>query len=436
MCRTTHSVAYDYYGSQLYHKLSRPKGNYINVAGTGGEVGRYLKLKLEGVSQALLGNLVKDTVARYEQSSDDALSARHVPKTDCEAVVKQLQIPLSEITSLVLIGAKALWKGRISTNSNILATHDTYLKLFQLSKPQLGFDVIYLDEAADTTPCVLNIVLSQSTSKIILVGDARQSIYAWRGAVNAMQSVKGYELPLSHSFRYGQAVADVAMNVLENTIEVVGSPSVHSVVGRGVIDKSKPYTRLFRTNAYLLSEAVYAIDRGEGVDVQIDTRDFIKVLESSLALYKDDTKNVKHERILPYATWKDLCTEANEDGGELFHLSKICGQGRAAKMIATLTNYTTPPNAQIIMTTCHKSKGLEYSQVQMEGDYNSHYNNKKEWVGLPESEQNLLYVGVTRAIDVLEINDTIQEAIDKFGKGMPKNDEKAEVFLICEKEPM
>ena len=44
-CRTTHSLAYAAHGIGMQHKLTRPKDAYVNVAGTGGEIARLLKIK-------------------------------------------------------------------------------------------------------------------------------------------------------------------------------------------------------------------------------------------------------------------------------------------------------------------------------------------------------------------------------------------------------
>jgi L-asparaginase II len=45
---------------------------------------------------------------------------------------------------------------------------------------------------------------------VIYVGDAHPAIYAWRGAVNAMQQLPLHESRLTTSFRFGDAIADVA----------------------------------------------------------------------------------------------------------------------------------------------------------------------------------------------------------------------------------
>lgn len=62
-------------------------------------------------------------------------------------------------------------------------THAGYLKLFQLSRPILGrtYDVIMLDEAQDSNPCIASIVLRETGCARILVGDSHQVRGAWHG---------------------------------------------------------------------------------------------------------------------------------------------------------------------------------------------------------------------------------------------------------------
>ena len=55
-------------------------------------------------------------------------------------------------------------------------THAGYLKLFQLGRKLLGrsYDVIMLDEAQDSNPCIANIVLRETGCARIMVGDSHQ----------------------------------------------------------------------------------------------------------------------------------------------------------------------------------------------------------------------------------------------------------------------
>lgn len=409
-CKTTHSLAYQVFGKALYAKLSRPKGRYVNVAGTGSEIAKFYGLIGVGevATANAMGLYVKTTVERFEQSDSTSLVAFHVPTKDMEKVIAE--DPTS--AAYVLKYAKLLWADRCNTSKEVLATHDTYLKLYQMSKPILPFQVLYLDEAQDTTPCVLDIVMNQKGHmKIVLVGDRRQAIYGWRGANNAMASVDCAVAPLSMSFRYGSGIAEVATAILHKDMIIGGRADLPSVIGYGVVDRAKPYMYLFRTNALLLMEAVNAIDKGEKVKVEIDVKDFVKMLQSAQALYNRVAKDVKHEKILPYSRWITLVEEASEIGGELKRLVGIVESGMAEHIITVLEGYHAPADAIATYTTAHKAKGREADQVILADDFPTNFK-KGEWVGMSEAEENLLYVAATRSQRALEINKSVAEILE------------------------
>jgi superfamily I DNA/RNA helicase len=415
-CRTTHSLAYAKFGTKLRDKLSRPTGGYVNVAGTGSEIGKKYKLspielsKTEGLSTAFLGLLIRSTVARFEQSADQAIGQHHVPRGELMELQMKTGANMSYTEGVILAGAKALWKDRIDYSSNVLATHDTYLKMYQLSKPKLaGFDVLYIDEAQDSTPCVMDIILQQrGRMKIVFVGDARQAIYQWRGSVNAMQLIDCESRSLTKSFRYGQPIADIATAVLEGALRIEGNDKISSVASFQCVDKSKPYTRLFRTNAALLQAAITAIQGRKRISIEIDVKDFVKLLTSAVALKEGITKDVKHESLLPYRTWESMTEEAKH-APELSRIVKVVASGEADTWIQTLTSHVNSNEPEVTFTSCHKSKGRDWPQVCVEGDFKSAYNEDGDWIGLSTEEQNLLYVACTRAIDRLEFNQTTSE---------------------------
>jgi len=419
-CKTTHSVAYAAFGSKIRDKLSRPKGRYVNVAGTGSEVGKFYKLssielsKDVTVSSAYLGLLAKQAVALFEQSSDDTLTKRHLPRGELFDLAKKSLANMDYTESVILGTAQSMWNDRSNARSLVLATHDTYLKMYQLSKPVLaGYDVLYVDEFQDTTPCVLDIVMNQcSHMKVVMVGDARQAIYGWRGAVNAMQLVKCESRQLTKSFRYGQRIADVATHVLEGAMVIEGNSNITSVAEFDCVNRSLPYTRLFRTNSGLLTAAVLEIQQGTKVAIEVDVKDFVKLMQSAVALSTGDSKNVKHDKLLPYKDWADMVLEAKHDA-ELGRIVKVVKDGKVSQWIEVLSGHLNSETPAVTFTTAHKSKGREFSQVVIEDDFKTCYNDDGEWTGLTEDEQNLLYVAVTRAIDKLEYNQTVSEYLER-----------------------
>lgn len=423
---TTHSLAYRHIGKHYQHKLSRPKGAYKNVCGTGGEIAKCYRISditLDNdkkINAAFIGLVVKETVNAYEYSADMELSEKHIPYSHLMDLEGRKGFVRKPFIKMVVKWAKALWEERIDLRSGVLCTHDTYMKLFQLSEPQLtNYEVIYLDEAQDANACLLDIFMKQACQKIA-VGDSFQSIYQWRGSVNAMQKLDYPTAQLTKSFRFGENIAALAMQSLKdrNTGEclhtVRGFEIVTDDVGYdGVVDYSLPYTILFRTNSALLSEAVHLMEHTDKkINIECDVKEFVKTLESALALFQRDIKSVKHEDIIPYSTWYEMKTESKSKG-ELVRLIDIVERGDALHYIDVLYKHYNIPNPDITLTTAHRSKGREWEQVVLADDFPSCYTKKtKEWVGLDDQERNLLYVAVTRAKKALQYNDTMKDILE------------------------
>lgn len=417
--KTTHSVAYAKHGVALNKKLSRPKGGYVNVAGTGSEIARFFKIdsytdhETEVVfSAAHIGLMAKSAVARFEQSADAQLTDRHVSVKEITDKFRGHCNGVATVKRLVFNLAKRLWAERIDLRSPVLATHDTYLKLFQLSNPVIeGYEIFYVDEFQDTTPCVMDIILQQAKhSRIVAVGDARQAIYSWRGAVNALAMLDAKTCWLTKSFRYGQAVAGIATSVLQNALVVEGHEGIPSVVGRfNVVDRTQPHTRLYRTNAALVLDAVEEIQRGTEIKIEADVRDFTKFLESAIALRSGNVKAVKHDSVLPFEDWEEFKQEG-EVSPDIARVAKMVESGQADYVASVLSSHVDSRCPLVTFVTAHKSKGREWKQVIVESDFKSALDKAGDFAMLTE-EQNLLYVACTRAILKLEYNNTVEEIL-------------------------
>lgn len=419
--RTTHSLAYAHIGHEYAHKLSRPRGAYVNVAGTGAEIGRFYRIKaieLSGdnkLSSAAIGLAIRSTVDRFEYSADTEIKDKHIPNHLIQDFKRKKGFVEGTFRQLVLKHAKQLWKDRIDLDSEVLCNHDTYLKLFQLSNPVLnGYDVIYLDEAQDSNACLLDIFTKQQCQKVA-VGDGYQAIYQWRGSVNAMEKLLYDELELTQSFRFGNNVAEIASGVLrnkqdsDNKVYLKGLDSIKDEVGHD-LELEYPYTILYRTNAALLGEAVTLIGKGIKVNIECDMKDFVKMLTSALALYKGQKKDVKHEDITCFETWQELETEAKHKG-ELQRIVGIIKNGSVLRYLKVLETHYNTDSPQIVMTTAHKAKGREWDNVLLSDDFPSPFDSKGKWVGLEDAERNLLYVAITRAKKRLCYNSAVEDML-------------------------
>lgn len=427
--RTTHSLAYKKFGQEYRQKLSRPLGGYVNVAKTGSEVARLLKIPTymirstgEAITASSLGNCVIATVARFEHSADKELKEKHISLSGIpQKKQTRVDFPEQKLRQEVFKAAKKLWDLRVDTSSPVMVTHDTYLKLYQLSSPDLSaYEIIYLDEYQDTNDCVHSIAMMQNKSKLVAVGDRFQAIYGFRGSVNAMEKLDWEEGTLSQSFRFGQSVADLANIILRDQktfqfqTDIKGNPNKDTkVLSRADWrpEAGKPYTKLYRTNANLIADAVEDIQSGKVVAIETDLGNFVRCLESGVALHQGQKAKVKHDMFQGFENWSEFVEECEFDK-ECARIKRIVLEGEVNRIVDVLANYVQPKDYEIKYSTAHKSKGLEYDIVLLADDFPSPVNDEGNWVGLTRDEQNLLYVAATRAKDVLIINEAIELMLD------------------------
>ncbi len=131
--RSTHSLAYRKFGSKYQHKLSRPSGRYVNVAGTGGEIARYFRIPQFDlnedtfISQAFVGLIIKETVNTFETSVDSEVSREHVPYHHIAALKKRHGdlLPKKKYVNLIVRRAKELCEELKDLYSDCLITHNT-----------------------------------------------------------------------------------------------------------------------------------------------------------------------------------------------------------------------------------------------------------------------------------------------------------------------
>lgn len=409
-CRTMHSLAYAEFGRNLQHKLTsvfKAGEPYVNKGRSNTEIANLYKIpELRADEDSLVtaratAGIVKLTVGRYQNSAHKTLGEGCLPKYELIRISEQNpKLDMEKYKKVILNFANKLWNDRIDPMSPVMAEHDTYLKLWQLSDPKLDYDVIYVDEAQDTNPVSFDILKNQ-TCKMVYVGDAYQSIYAFRQAVNAMDEINAPSYVLSKSFRYGQAIASLATNIIRGGIDVKGFEKIESTVG---MNTAEQYTMIFRTNGGLIGTAVQLIGKGKRVYANIDTRKFENQLVSVQALYDGDLKGVKDDDISLYSTWEEFLEDA-EERPELERLAKIVDDGLTNVYLNAVKRIKLNKDSHdVFLTSAHKSKGMEWDNVVLADDF------PKKAILAPEGspdynqqEVNLFYVACTRAIKNLQI---------------------------------
>lgn len=309
--------------------------------------------------------------------------------------------------------------------AEIEVTHDFYLKRFQLLKPQLPFDYILFDEGQDASAAMLDVFFRQEATKVI-VGDTHQQIYGWRYAVNSLEKADFYTFQLSKSFRFPQEIAHLAEEILRRK-ELLGTYSPVNISGLGKSTELKVKAILARTNLGLLMRAIEYVtgkkDLG-GIYFEGNINSYMYADEGAslydvLNLYNGDKKNIRDKLIKNMRDVVELedYIEKTEDAqlGMMLEIIKEYGN-KIPGILRNIKDKHVDNNdrekADIIFSTVHRCKGLEYDSVQLVNDFltddklekllASTDKNELNFAKLNE-EINLLYVAVTRAKNQLTI---------------------------------
>lgn len=310
--------------------------------------------------------------------------------------------------------------------------HDFYLKKFQLSNPALAFDYILFDEGQDASAAMLDIFLKQKCTKVI-VGDTHQQIYGWRYAVNSLEKVDFKTYHLSTSFRFAQPIANLAMEILKFKNHIAEEPLKDIPIrGQGAVSKeSKTKAVLARTNLGLLLKAIeYVTEKKkvkyiyfEGNINSYTYADEGASLYDVLHLYNNRHFQIKDTMVKSMKDLRELqdYIDKTEDVqlGMMVEIVKEYGN-EIPGIIKAIKDKHVPNDekgkAEMIFSTVHRCKGMEYDSVQIVNDFITEEklekladNKKNEQLNRSKinEEINLLYVAVTRARNSLYIPETL-----------------------------
>lgn len=401
-CKTVHSLAYQTFGARYRNQLTirvSPE-ELVNMLGIK-EFHTQLQINGKNISltQSKILLWTRSIVRHFTFSNRKEIDLAEVQAflqkeirseySELEAIERKV---FDRLGSKVFEYAKDLWSSqKNSLKHDIPAEHDTYLKLYQLSRPIMNsYDYIMLDEAQDANPCILDI-LSNQVCQIIYVGDEHQQIYAFRGTVNAMKSIKASTHFLTQSFRFGKAIADeanVMLSHLKSDLVIKGCPKIRSYLRPTPL----PYTYISRTNAKLIEECVEKIENGYKCCFAGDMREIINLIRSVFFLRKNKSVWVTDQRIKKFLNWDQFVKAARDQEEQelLMPINFVIKHGGSTlnklKLVEREARHREH-EADIIFTTAHKAKGREWNNVRIGDDFtlkNDH-------------EKNLYYVALTRA---------------------------------------
>jgi hypothetical protein len=343
------------------------------------------------LAPGFLAGLVVRAVTHFCQSADRDIGGHHVPFVDGLApdgnpILREYLLPF----------AKLLWADLQRPDGWARFGHEHYLKMFQLTDPQLDADYILFDEAQDANPVIAAIVAGQRSAQLVYVGDSQQEIYGWTGAVNALAQVDvPHRTFLTMSFRFGPAIAAAAnesLAALNAPLRLRGNPALASSVG----PVDAPRALLTRTNAAGMSRLLVEQDRGTKVHVVGEGKDIAAFATAVDQLRA--TGHTSHPELACFSSWADVQAYVAQDtGGEDLRLMvSLVESFETAEILAAVGRMVPESRADLVISTAHKAKGREWPTVQIASDFSKLKPENKP--GL-----RLQYVAVTRAQERLDM---------------------------------
>lgn len=400
-CRTIHSLAF---------QAVRPANKvqpYLSFL----EIRRLLGCSMEHAVN------VSDTLEAYMRSAEQQITSDICPfryESDDDA----------EIRIAVATSAREVYAAM--RKNTFPYPHGFYLKEYQLSNPMLRTDIVMLDEAQDTSPVMLDILLRQAC-RIICVGDPYQQIYGFTGAVDAMDKIKGNNFYLTQSFRFGQSLADAASLFLGAFYDLpkplVGLPNIQTQLSVGDVQMEFPYTHIFRTNAGLFEEAINCVARKRKIAFTGGRRvdDFLIDLQNMWFVYANQPEQCSNPLYKAFGSWAGLAAWAasRDDTGLTSKMSIVEKHGGRLPAVIALVRANVVPDeeADVLLVTAHRAKGMQWDRVYVADDFMlltdesgqplklvKHKVRKDAiFTEVDSNEAHLVYVAMTRAIKHLRV---------------------------------
>ena len=276
------------------------------------------------------------------------------------------------------------------------------------------FDRVIVDEGQDLNACQHRLarMARRAGGRIVLVGDDRQAIYAWRGAeadgiAGFVRDLGARTLRLPVTYRCGQVIVALAKTAVPD-YEAAQSNALGRIDDadeeRMVRDAQPGDAVLSRVNAPLVKLCLEFLRAGKrarvvGRDVGRQLLTLISGAEKAGAAdvpavckWIGEWRKAETERLLarePPGDPDPVCDRAE------CVLALTEGAESIDSLRARISDlFTDDPNrGEVVLSSTHKAKGLEWRTVWMLVDtYRPAFGGE---------EENLWYVAVTRAIDRL-----------------------------------
>lgn len=401
-----------------YAKTGRAFGRRLDTRITGRLVAESLGLSdFSGNGQLImsasdLGAFLLATVDRFCRDMEPVIKLEHMPMPDLASMEISAESIRLFLWNNYQHQAWKLWEKMSNPTESFPSRHGVYMKLWAISEPVIkGYDFIMFDEAQDADPLMLAVMAHQKIP-VFYVGDRYQQIYAWRGAVNAMDKIHTPRIArLTKSFRFGSelaSMADMLLCAMGADVSICGNEEVATEL----VELDRPTAILCRTNANVSKWVMQAVKSGDTDFAATGTDDALEFFTSAVALKKGKPGKGKYKL---FKSWGEMCEYSlTGDGGDLANYIRIereYGAEFAAAALKTVAGNSVD-TARRVISTAHRAKGMEWSEVLLDDDFRSPGD-----VRYQQEDSRLLYVAMTRAMHALDMSRADEAYVDMLTHG-------------------
>jgi hypothetical protein len=406
-CSTAHKLAFKAVGHRFAERLNLPRMSTTKLAQLLG-ITMQVTIGARNLKPMSLCSIARETVLQFCYSADEFLGRQHVRRQ--KGITAEHEH--DQLTELVLPIAERMWVDlQTPDRGKVPFKPDHFLKMWALTRPRIYGEFLLLDEAQDTNPAVEQVFLAQEThAQLVMVGDSAQAIYGWRGARDVMTGFAGHQLALSHSFRFGPAIAGEAnrwLTIADAPIRLTGSPQVSSSL---LTSPGTPDAILCRTNGGAIAEILTLLADGRRVALAGRAEQLKSLAEAAQKLQAGNRTD--HRDLVLFSTWGEVqdYVEWDPDGRDLVAFVDVIDEHGADVVLATLNQLSAEAEAEVTVSTAHSAKGREWSRVRIAADFPEPTDPEEvDLAGNPlpgeiePEEARLAYVAVTRAQHQLDM---------------------------------
>ena len=267
----------------------------------------------------------------------------------------------------------SLWN---KTIQNQLLTFESLLKLCWIHRwlkeyIDTTYDMIMIDETQDFDLIMLTMLLNDTTIPKIFVGDPKQSIYQWRGAINGFNYLPSTAITIEFysTFRIGDPACEIIRNKFKDCWMISKSANNTVFTHDISIIKDDKYTYLCRSWRHLFEVA--------------------QTMKNIWICNYEAQVNKMRKLHMIFSTFNSNIDE-EEFSDDLPNFLKSMTKEALEKIISTIEqNLTSKIDAKIKFYTIHSYKGLEDDNIRIANDNDD--------IGDEEGD-NIYYVALTRGM--------------------------------------